>query len=178
MSVETKQLNCINCPMGCLLTVTLEDGKVTNVTGNTCPRGETYAHQELTDPQRMLTSTVSIEGGELPLLPVVSKTTLPKGKILDCALALRDVHVKAPVKTGDVIVKDILGLGSNMRSRPICYCRMWRTRLTDRRKTTFSLCFFRQRKCRRCSRRSVEQGWNCLYLSPHFTAFAEARCWD
>ena len=107
MSVETKQLNCINCPMGCLLTVTLEDGKVTNVTGNTCPRGETYAHQELTDPQRMLTSTVSIEGGELPLLPVVSKTTLPKGKILDCAMALRSVHVKAPVKTGDVIVKDI-----------------------------------------------------------------------
>ena len=111
MSVETKQLNCINCPMGCLLTVTLEDGKVTNVTGNTCPRGETYAHQELTDPQRMLTSTVSIEGGELPLLPVVSKTTLPKGKILDCALALRSVHVKAPIKTGDVIVKDILGFG-------------------------------------------------------------------
>lgn len=80
MSVETKQLNCINCPMGCLLTVTLEDGKVTNVTGNTCPRGETYAHQELTDPQRMLTSTVSIEGGELPLLPVVSKTTFRRGK--------------------------------------------------------------------------------------------------
>ena len=58
MSVETKQLNCINCPLGCLLTVTLEDGKITSVTGNTCPRGEKYAHQELTDPQRMLTSTV------------------------------------------------------------------------------------------------------------------------
>jgi CxxC motif-containing protein len=56
MSVETKQLNCINCPLGCLLTVTLEDGKITKVTGNTCPRGEKYAHQELTDPQRMLTS--------------------------------------------------------------------------------------------------------------------------
>ncbi|MCI7216551.1 MAG: DUF1667 domain-containing protein [Megasphaera elsdenii] len=111
MSVETKQLNCINCPLGCLLTVTLEDGKITSVTGNTCPRGEKYAHQELTDPQRMLTSTVRIEGGELPLLPVVSKTTLPKGKILDCAAALRSVEVKAPVHTGDVIVKDILGLG-------------------------------------------------------------------
>ena len=94
MSVETKQLNCINCPLGCLLTVTLEDGKITSVTGNTCPRGEKYAHQELTDPQRMLTSTVRIEG-----------------EILDCAEALRSVEVKAPVHTGDVIVKDILGLG-------------------------------------------------------------------
>ena len=77
MSVETKQLNCINCPMGCLLTVTLEDGKVTNVTGNTCPRGETYAHQELTDPQRMLTSTVSIEGRSYRSYP---RRPCPRGK--------------------------------------------------------------------------------------------------
>ena len=111
MSVETKQLNCINCPMGCLLTVTLEDGKVVKVEGNTCLRGETYAHQELTDPQRMLTSTVRVEGGALPLLPVVSKSTLPKGRIMDCAEALRSVAVQAPVKTGDVIVSNILGLG-------------------------------------------------------------------
>ena len=111
MSVETKQLNCINCPMGCLLTVTLEDGKVVKVEGNTCPRGETYAHQELTDPQRMLTSTVRVEGGALPLLPVVSKSTLPKGRSMDCAEARRSVAVQAPVKTGDVIVSNILGLG-------------------------------------------------------------------
>jgi CxxC motif-containing protein len=97
--------------MGCLLTVTLEDGKVVKVEGNTCPRGETYAHQELTDPQRMLTSTVRVEGGALPLLPVVSKSTLPKGRIMDCAEALRSVAVQAPVKTGDVIVSNILGLG-------------------------------------------------------------------
>ena len=82
MSVETKQLNCINCPLGCLLTVTLEDGKITSVTGNTCPRGEKYAHQELTDPQRMLTSTVRIEGGELPLLPVVNVISYPQDSAL------------------------------------------------------------------------------------------------
>lgn len=116
MSVETKQLNCINCPLGCLLTVTITDGTITNVTGNTCPRGEKYAHQELTNPQRVLTSTVHILGGELPLLPVVSKTTLPKGKILACAAALRSVTVQAPIKTGDVIVSDILGLGVDIIS--------------------------------------------------------------
>ncbi|WP_288863651.1 DUF1667 domain-containing protein [uncultured Megasphaera sp.] len=111
MSVETKQMNCIMCPMGCLLTVTLTDGAVTDVKGNTCPRGEIYAHQELTNPQRMLTSTVSVQGGVLALLPVVSKTTLPKGKILECANELRNISVKAPIKTGDVIVSNILGLG-------------------------------------------------------------------
>lgn len=109
--VETKELNCINCPMGCLLTVTLEDGAITKVTGNTCPRGEKYAHQELTDPRRMLTSTVRVTGGALPLLPVVSADTLPKGKILECAAALRNVTVTAPIKAGAVVAENILGLG-------------------------------------------------------------------
>lgn len=111
MKVETKQMNCIMCPMGCLLTVTLTDGAVSDVTGNTCPRGELYARQEVTDPQRMLTTTVRVEGGALALLPVVSQTTLSKGKIMACAEALRQVSVKAPVHTGDVVVSDILGLG-------------------------------------------------------------------
>lgn len=59
----------------------------------------------------MLTTTVRVEGGALALLPVVSQTTLPKGKIMACAEALRQVSVKAPVHTGDVVVSDILGLG-------------------------------------------------------------------
>lgn len=111
MAVETKIMNCIMCPMGCEMTVTVEDGKVTDVKGNTCPRGVKYANDEITAPKRMLTSTVSIEGGLLPLLPVVSASVLPKERILDCAAYLRSVTVKAPVKTGDVVVKDILGLG-------------------------------------------------------------------
>ena len=100
--------------MGCEMTVTIEDGKVVDVKGNTCPRGAKYAHDEVTAPKRMLTTTVRVEGGMLPLLPVVSETVLPKEKVLDCAAYLRGVTVKAPVKTGDVIVEDILGLGVNI----------------------------------------------------------------
>ena len=111
---ETRVMNCIMCPMGCEMTVTVENGKVIDVKGNTCPRGAKYANDEVTAPKRMLTTTVRIEGGMLPLLPVVSETVLPKEKVLDCAAFLRGVTVKAPVKTGDVIVKDILGLGVNI----------------------------------------------------------------
>ncbi|MCD8175642.1 MAG: DUF1667 domain-containing protein [Phascolarctobacterium sp.] len=114
MVVETKIMNCIMCPMGCEMTVTIEKGTVISVNGNTCPRGDKYARDEITAPKRMLTSTVSIEGGMLPLLPVVSADVLPKERILNCALYLRKVRVKAPVKMGDVIVKDILGLGVNI----------------------------------------------------------------
>ena len=114
MAVETRVMNCIMCPMGCELTVTIEDGNVTSVTGNTCPRGPIYAKNEVTAPKRMLTTTVAIEGGALPLLPVVSADVLPKERILDCACYLRGVKVQAPVKTGDVIVENILGLGVNI----------------------------------------------------------------
>jgi len=111
MATEKKILNCINCPLSCELTATVEDGAVTEVTGNFCPRGAQYAREELTAPTRMLTTTVRVEGGRLPLLPVVSAAKLPKGRIADCAEALRSVSVKAPVHVGDVVAADILGLG-------------------------------------------------------------------
>ena len=109
--METKTMNCIMCPMGCEMTVTLENGKFVSVTGNSCPRGARYAETEVTDPRRMLTTTVRINGGLLPLLPVVSADVLPKGKIAECAAYLRNVTAEAPVKAGDVVVRNILGLG-------------------------------------------------------------------
>ena len=112
--METKVMNCIMCPMGCELTVTLDKGTFVSVTGNSCPRGATYAETEVTDPKRMLTTTVRIKGGLLPLLPVVSENVLPKGKIGDCVTFLKGVTVEAPVKAGEVIVENILGLGVNI----------------------------------------------------------------
>lgn len=111
---ENRVMNCIMCPRGCEMTVTVEDGVVTNVAGNTCPRGAVYAKDEVTAPKRMLTYTVKVENGVLPLLPVVSQTVLPKEKVMDCAAYLRGVTVKAPIKTGDIIVENIMGLGVNV----------------------------------------------------------------
>ena len=110
--MQTKMMNCINCPLGCELTVTVDaEGKLVSVAGNTCPRGAQYARDEITAPTRMLTSTVKIKNGFLPLLPVVSGGRLPKDKVLACAEALRHVEVTAPVQAGAVVVKNILGLG-------------------------------------------------------------------
>ena len=105
MSETKRALNCIVCPMSCSGTVTMEDGKITNLEGFTCPRGKAYAQEELTAPKRMLTTTVRVEGGALALLPVMSKASLPKGKIMDCAACLRSVKLQAPVKEGQVVNK-------------------------------------------------------------------------
>lgn len=112
--MEKKVMNCIMCPLGCEMTVTLDQGKFVSVTGNTCPRGAKYAEAEVTAPKRMLTTTVRIQGGFLPLLPVVSSDVLPKEKIAECAAYLHNVNVEAPVKAGDVVIADILGLGVNI----------------------------------------------------------------
>lgn len=109
--METKNLICINCPMGCALTVEMEGQDVVSVSGNTCKRGDTYARKEVTNPTRIVTSTVRVAGGEADMVSVKTKEDIPKGKIAECIKALKDVQVQAPVHIGDVIVTDIAGTG-------------------------------------------------------------------
>ncbi len=109
--MEIKNLICINCPMGCALTVEMEGQEVVSVSGNTCKRGDTYARKEVTNPTRIVTSTVRVAGGEADMVSVKTKEDIPKGKIAECIKALKDVQVQAPVYIGDVIVTDIAGTG-------------------------------------------------------------------
>lgn len=109
------ELTCIVCPMGCHLNVEqLEEGF--KVEGNTCKRGEKYAVQELTNPTRIITTTVKLENSYLQLLPVKTEDPIPKGMIFDIMEALDKVRVNAPVKVGDVIVENILDTGVNVIS--------------------------------------------------------------
>ena len=109
--METRNLTCINCPMGCALTIEMEGNEVVSISGNTCPRGEAYGRKEVTNPTRIVTSTVRVTGGAADMVSVKTKQDIPKGKIFDCVKALRDVEVQAPVHVGDVIVSDVAGTG-------------------------------------------------------------------
>ena len=118
--MEVREMTCIACPMGCALTVSLDEGKVVSVTGNTCPRGVKYAETECTHPTRSLTTTVKVAGGIHPVVPVKSDGAVPKEKLLDCVAVLRDVTVPAPVKIGDVIFENICDTGINIVATNIC----------------------------------------------------------
>lgn len=111
MAQCVKKINCIVCPLSCVGEVTLEDGEVKDITGFTCDRGNKYGEEEVTFPKRTLTTTVKVDCGELALLPVVSKTPLPKDKVMECARYLSCVRVKAPIAEGDIVCSNILGLG-------------------------------------------------------------------
>ena len=112
--METRELICINCPLGCSLTVTMENGTVKKEEGNTCPKGEAYGEKEVTNPTRIVTSSVRVEGGNLPVVSVKTASDIPKGMIAACAKALKSVCVKAPVHIGDVVLSDVCGTGVDM----------------------------------------------------------------
>lgn len=108
--MEVKELICINCPMGCPLTVAI-DGESLSVSGNTCPRGEDYAKKEVLSPTRIVTSSVRVNGGTIARVSVKTKTDVPKGKIFDVMKEIRAACADAPVKMGDVVVADCAGTG-------------------------------------------------------------------
>lgn len=108
--METRNLTCISCPIGCALTVELDGGAVVSVTGNTCPRGKVYAESELLHPARVLTTTVRCGDG-YACLPVKSAAPLPKEHLMDYMAVINRVRVQPPVHIGDVIVGNIGGTG-------------------------------------------------------------------
>lgn len=112
--MENRELTCIGCPMGCQLKVEIESGRVTSVKGNSCKIGENYACKECTNPTRIVTSTVEVINGEVPMVSVKTEDDIPKESIARCMLELKGVRVTAPINIGDIIVKNIAGTTINI----------------------------------------------------------------
>ena len=108
--MEHMEITCINCPVGCRLSVELENGAVTKVTGNTCKRGDIYARQECVEPMRMVTAVVPVAGSVMPL-SVKTRTPIPKKMIFSCMKALSGLELKAPVASGDVVLPNVCATG-------------------------------------------------------------------
>ena len=116
MSEETgkESLLCTNCPLGCRLEVEYGKKELIAVEGNKCKKGLEYAEKEIFHPVRIITTTVSIDGASIPLIPVKTDPGVPKElsfRVVACASKLR---VKAPVKAGAVLIEDVLDTGSNL----------------------------------------------------------------
>lgn len=107
-----REMICVSCPIGCPLTVELdENNKVLSVAGNTCKRGEKYAIDECTNPVRMLTSTIKVNGGALPVVPVKTSKPIPKGKMFECMQAINNEVADAPIRMGDVLISNVCDTG-------------------------------------------------------------------
>lgn len=113
-AIETLQNNCTTCPSECLLTVEVERDtagalvEVRSVAGNSCPRGDKFAHQELTCPMRVLTTTVAVSGGDESLLPVRTAEAIPLALHAQAMDLIRGLVIEAPIRMGDVVLANIL----------------------------------------------------------------------
>lgn len=116
-----KNIICVACPMGCPVTVEIADnGDIISVTGNTCKRGDTYARTECTNPVRSLATTVKVNSGIYNVVPCKSAGSIPKGKIMECMEIINNTVVNAPVKLGDILVKNILDSGIDIVATNHC----------------------------------------------------------
>ena len=113
--LNSQELVCIVCPLGCKLTVE-RTGDEYSVKGNICKRGIDYAIEELTHPTRMLTSTVKLTQSQHVRLPVHSSAPIPKDLIFDAMKKINTCMAKAPIKVGDIVIKNILDTGVNICS--------------------------------------------------------------
>ncbi|MCH3921063.1 MAG: DUF1667 domain-containing protein [Sphaerochaeta sp.] len=111
--MSKKEFICIGCPMGCNLVVEMDEktGEVLSVTGNSCRTGEIYAHKEATNPRRIVTSSVPVDGGDMAMVSVKTKSDVPKKMIFPVMDAIHKVRMHAPVRIGDVVIHDVLGTG-------------------------------------------------------------------
>ena len=116
---ERKEFTCIVCPRGCAL-VAVPDGATYSISGHACARGEEWGVQEAVQPLRSLTTTVRVvlpdgsDSKRRPRLPVRSSSDMPLARVLEAMEAIDAVEVRAPVRAGDVVLADLMGLGVDM----------------------------------------------------------------
>lgn len=103
------ELTCIACPFGCRMHAITDGIQLLDISGNRCARGRRYAETELFHPVRTVTGTIRIRGARWPVLPVKTRTAIPKDRVLEVMLALNTACVDAPVKEGDTVAVNVAG---------------------------------------------------------------------
>ena len=114
-----ERLKCIRCPLGCIVRVRVTKSGI-EVEGNRCPRGEEFALQEIENPMRILTTSVKVSGGSLPLVSVKTSGAVPKDKIKELMEYIKSLEVKAPVRIGDVLEENVMNLGVDLVATRNC----------------------------------------------------------
>ena len=108
-----KVIRCIVCPTGCQIQANSKGSDIV-FEGYTCKRGLEYAEQEYYEPKRILTTTIRVGNGFLPLIPVRTDKPILKARLNEALNEIAKTQVNAPIKMGEVLIENILGLESNV----------------------------------------------------------------
>lgn len=114
--MKQQEIICTICPVSCRVTLTEDkdskDGY--KIEGAGCKRGEVYGINEITNPTRLVTSTVKVNNDSIKRLPVRTDDKIPKGKMKECMEIINSIEVNSDVTVGDVLYEDLFGLGINI----------------------------------------------------------------
>ena len=117
---EQRDFICITCPVGCALEAVVDDRELVELRGQTCQRAISFVREELTDPRRVLTTTVRVRGAALPLVPVRATEALPKGLLLPVMADLRAVVLDAPIEQHQLVLQNVCNSGTDIvTTRPL-----------------------------------------------------------
>ncbi|GHT00968.1 molybdopterin oxidoreductase [Synergistales bacterium] len=105
-----KEIICIVCPNGCHL---ITDG-ADRIEGYKCERGLDYAKAEMTNPTRVLTSTIRVVGGIHRRCSVKTDRPISKVLLMEAMERVNSLEVAAPVECGHVLIKNIMGTEANL----------------------------------------------------------------
>lgn len=109
--VEESEIICVTCPKGCTLKILHEGNQLIDVLESGCKRGKEYAICELTDPRRMVASSVKVKNGLHPLVPVYTASAFPKPLISQLSIVLREIELTAPVYINQVVLSNAINTG-------------------------------------------------------------------
>ncbi|TYB30596.1 MAG: DUF1667 domain-containing protein [Candidatus Mcinerneyibacterium aminivorans] len=101
-------ITCINCPMGCEVELTVENEKIISIEGNRCPAGKEYVKEEYYNPTRILTTTMRVKNGVLPVIPVKSSKPIPKNKLKEAMIKTAEKEIEAPIRINEVLIENIV----------------------------------------------------------------------
>ncbi|TVQ22025.1 MAG: DUF1667 domain-containing protein [Spirochaetaceae bacterium] len=111
---DERERTCIVCPIGCRLTIDVNDDRTLSVSGNRCKRGKEYAEEEFRDPRRTVTATCAIRGAAVARLPVRSSAGVPVDAIAGFLARVYELRLDAPVSRATVLLSDVDGSGVDL----------------------------------------------------------------
>ena len=104
---EVRRFICIVCPRGCEIRAEIQKGKIIKITGNQCVKGIDYVKQEIEEAKRIVISVVKVKNGDFPTVSVKTNKPVPKKLIPTVMKKLAGTEVKAPIKMGQIIIKNV-----------------------------------------------------------------------
>lgn len=110
--MKNKDFTCVVCPNGCTVNIVFEEGspnKFITASGQKCPRGLTWAQQEIVDPMRSFSTSVLVKNGEFIECSVRITKPIQLKKVFAVMEEIKKLNPQAPLCIGQVLLSSPAG---------------------------------------------------------------------